>query len=217
MSTSASHCRFCAITSGDYALGKADQPWLEDESHMALTSIGAMIEGWTLVTPRDHSLNLLSNYSSPAFHRFVAQAVARVSSAYGTCAIFEHGGQIEGSATNCGTSHAHLHVVPLNFLLQPLLPSFDRGLQWFDCAMSDLKRCVGKDEYLFAANSYAGASTVGSACILRAGQSQFFRRVIAEQLGCSEQSDYRTHPHLDKAVAGATRLSGLCDRLAEAA
>lgn len=199
-------CRICDIASGRYAYGDIDRPWLDTERHMAFMSIGALVEGWSLVVPRAHALNLLDEYKDPAFVSFVRSAISRVESAYGPVVVFEHGGQREGSATSCGTSHAHLHIVPLEFSLQQASAQFDSELQWHPCAVSDVKELTGTQEYLFVADRYEGVYTQGNLCLLREGRSQFFRRVIAHTLGRAHESSYKTHPNLPAAEGGAYTL-----------
>lgn len=214
MSTARSfECRICDIASGQYALGDVDRPWFEDRRYMAFTSIGALVEGWSLAVPRAHSLNLLDDYADPAFVGFVRKAISRIETVYGSAVVFEHGGQHEGSITNCGTSHAHLHIVPIKFSLQQEAIAFDKGLKWFGCSLKDIRERVGGQEYLFVADRYDGIETFGDVCILRDGQSQYFRRVIAHKLGRADESNYRTHPNLPTAETGSGVLRLLSDRL----
>lgn len=214
MSTAHSQdCRVCAIASGHYALGEVDRPWLEEKRYVAFTSLGSLIEGWSLAAPRAHSLNLLDNYADTAFVEFVHKAIGTIEAIYGSVVVFEHGGQHEGSATNCGTSHAHLHIVPLGFSLQHEASRFDPSLKWAECSLKNIKGLVGKREYLFVADRYAGVETTGSVCILDEGQSQFFRRVIASKLGRPEEANYRTHPNLAAAAAGSSALRLLSGHL----
>ena len=203
-----SECRICAIVSGQYAMGEVDRPWLENDRYMSFTSVGALVEGWSLISPRTHRLNLLAEYDDSEFVEFVRRAISVVEALYGSSVVFEHGGQVEGSATNCGTSHAHLHIVPLKFSLQAEVGDFDKELQWQKCSLTEINERVGRHDYLFVADQYNGASTEGSLCILEEGRSQFFRRVIASKLGRASESNYRTHPNLDTAelAAGALRL-----------
>lgn len=214
MSTAApSECRICNIASGQYALGDIDRPWLEDDRYLAFASVGALVEGWSLAAPRGHSLNLLEDYADTTFISFARQVTAAVEAIYGPAVVFEHGGQREGSATNCGTSHAHLHIVPITFSLQQEAVAFDEGLKWFRCSLKNIRERVGIQEYLFVADRYDGAETLGDVCILKDGRSQFFRQVIAKKLGRAHESNYRTHPNLTTAEAGSSALRVLSGRL----
>lgn len=214
MSTAKSNtCRICAIASGHYALGEVDRPWLENDSYMVFASVGALVEGWSLAVPKRHCLNLLGDYSDARFTEFVRDAVSTVQSAYGSAVVFEHGGQSEHSSTSCGTSHAHLHIVPIKFSLQQAAVAFDDELRWLQCSLKNLKGLVGNQEYLFVADRYEGVDTKGDVCLLKKGQSQFFRRVIADQLGRTDESNYRTHPNLHTAEAGSDVLRSLSSRL----
>jgi hypothetical protein len=184
-----------------------------DDRYMAFTSVGALVEGWSLVSPRAHAVNLLDSYDDAAFLSFVRKAIVAAESIYGPVSVFEHGGQHEDSETSCGTSHAHLHIVPVQFSLQQEAISFDSRLSWLKCSLKDIKSLVETSEYLYVSDAYNGEETTGDLCILEEGQSQFFRRVVANRLGIPEEWNYRTHPNLVAATAGSEALRSFSERL----
>lgn len=197
-------CRICDIAQGTGTFGAVDQPWLESAKFAAFVSIGALVPGWSLVAPKRHVLNLGSDYVDSEFNEFLNSAISAVEHLYGPAVLFEHGSQEPDSATSCGTAHAHLHVVPLSFSLIECSRAYDPSMEWQACHWADIGARVGRDEYLFVADSVATGT--GHLAILKEGVSQFFRRVIAKELGRPDEFNYRTHPQTEIAEASANAL-----------
>ena len=203
-------CRFCGIVSGQYNYTEIDQPFLTAASYIAVASIGALVEGWTLILPLKHQLSLQQVYEDADFQDFTCRTISLLKQQYGPIIAFEHGANQEGSITSCGTNHAHLHLVPFKASLAPKLQS--TGLQWMQCRLSDVLEAVGDNEYLFymdmESNSHITDQT-GYLHILSSPTSQFFRKILAEHLGCPETSNYREFPHLDASTRTSQRLAAL--------
>lgn len=190
-------CRFCSYLDGSQEEAPANTPWLSDADYGALISIGALVPGWSLVCPKTHATNLVSHYANQDFWRFTQRAAQHLEALYGDVRIFEHGAGHEGSATGCGTDHAHLHLVPLNFFLtQSVLQSND-ALIWQECAAKDIRRTVGASEYLFVSDSLRGIDTAGLVAKIDKPVSQYFRKIVAKQLKKPELYDYKSYPMSD--------------------
>lgn len=203
----ADRCRFCEFLSNDGGTDPWDRPWLTDGRYSAVVSVGALTPGWSLVCPIEHKLNLSEEYGNDDFWRFTARVVFRLASLYGVgVACFEHGPSAPGSQIGCGTDHAHLHVVPLDFDLSAGVAQFDSSIDWRECAVSEIARFVGGKEYMFLATAFEGGDTRGYLAVLEEGRSQFFRRVIAKKLGIEAQYDYKKHPRLQIAKESANLL-----------
>lgn len=202
-------CRFCSIAKGEVTKGSADSPWMETKEYMALVSIGALVQGWSLVVPREHTLNMAKHLACESTHQFIASAVQRLERQFGSVAIFEHGCAIEESITSCGVGHAHLHLVPLGFDLLLAARGFDQSIDWKECVVGEIEETVDGREYLFVANRYCGKFTKGLVAILDEGVSQFFRKVIAEKLGRAQQYSYREYPEIPTVVETLRILSSI--------
>jgi len=199
------YCRICAAASGTSASAEYDNPWLEAEDYLAFASIGAMVPGWSLIFPKKHQLNLARDVESTEFWSFASHAYDAVTREFGRSVIFEHGPQHENSATGCGTDHAHLHIVPLSFSLIEAAKAFDPSVHWSACKAQDLSGVIKGREYLFVSEAFNGDATEGYVAILATGRSQFFRRVIADKLGCPLEFDYKLHRF--EAIANSTALT----------
>ncbi len=194
-------CRFCDIINGSYQYPGIDQPFISDNDYMAVASIGALIEGWSLIIPKSHMISMKNHYDKSEFAKFVGKTIERLYRIYGPLIAFEHGSNKEGSITSCGTDHAHLHIVPFK---ATLLPDLDNsGLLWFRCKTSKIFSKVGDKEYLFYTeiNTYEPwDDPMGYLHILQQPISQFFRHLIAARIGQVGLSDYKQFPKIETAL-----------------
>ncbi len=199
-------CRFCRIIHGHDTSSPVDAPFLESESYVAIASIGALIEGWSLVVPREHCLSLRDHYRDLEFTAFRKAVASRVMSEYGPTVMFEHGPNHCGSPTGCGTDHAHLHIVPSQFPVTAAL--HESGIAfWMRARASELPCLLEGSEYLFFSDSAADDDPLGFFLRVTEPSSQFFRKAIARAIGKEAASDYKTHPHLDLSVRTRERLA----------
>ncbi|HFD0467400.1 TPA: hypothetical protein ACF01X_000659 [Yersinia enterocolitica] len=186
-------CKFCSILSNHSRDGKINSPWLFNSKYAAMVSIGSLVPGWSLICPKEHKINLVSEYTQSEFWEFATEAVSAIEALYGKTTIFEHGAFDNQSKTGCGTWHAHLHAVPLNFSLENAVFEFAPDMSWEKCKVSDISQISNGVEYLFMSENFSGISTEGYICILKKETSQFFRRVIANELGQPDEFDYKLY------------------------
>lgn len=193
--TEMDNCRFCGIASGfDNEQKPEDTKIAESEKYFAISSVGALVEGWTLIVPKKHCCSMKAVYSSREFAEFTNKLVKAIAACYGPVIAFEHGPNREGSDTSCGTDHAHVHLVPYRALISKLC-SMD--LEWKTCCATQVDTIVGGNEYLFYCEpGEKWDDPVGLVHILKEPISQFFRRVIAEDQGNTEKYNYKTNPDI---------------------
>lgn len=203
--TNETNCRLCGFFRGTSA-DPADTPWLNDSNYCAVVSKGALVPGWTLICPLKHVYCLANDYQRNEFWNFSSKAEAIIRARYGDVQMFEHGANHAGSSTGCGTDHAHLHLVPLEFSVSTEALRYDTTLKWSSCQVLDIKERVAGREYLFVSGRFEGDQTSGLLCLLETPVSQFFRRVVASRLGLREFYDYRRYPMLDIAFSSASNL-----------
>ena len=197
-------CCFCAVDNGKFKYPDIDVPFASDSNFFAVASIGALVEGWSLIIPKDHCVSLKQIYADLKLKDFINKLLPKLTNQYGKLIVFEHGANVEGSLTGCGTNHAHLHLVPLAVTL---LPEMEKsGLLWESCRPSQIASKAGANEYLFYADLGSAVSwcdPVGHLHLLQTSQSQFFRKLIAQKLGIPGCFDYKAYPQL--ATAAKTR------------
>lgn len=186
-------CRFCEIAAHKgVPIKKENTKIAENEDYFAIASIGALVEGWTLVIPKKHQCSMKKLYREGKFRTFTNDVIHVLCENYGTIVAFEHGPNREGSETSCGTDHAHIHLVPYKSI-KTILQSME--LTWIECNASDVETIVGNNEYLFYCEPCGEWNDPkGLVHILKEPISQFFRRVIAKEQGCIEKFNYKENP-----------------------
>lgn len=183
--------RFGWITSRECLRPAHDCPVAQTEHFVALPTLGSLVTGWLLIVPRRKmdNLSFLDATEQQALTAFVATMVDSVRDEESDVYLFEHGGHV-GSSISCGVDQAHLHIVPLPFDLVAKATEAP-GVQWTSL------RC-GEDPW--GSNDpteYLGVCRAGEEWHLgrpHLPTSQWFRRLIAAELGIAERWDYRQHP-----------------------
>ncbi len=202
-------CRFCDIVSGRYHYTGVDEPFASNDEFVAVASIGALVEGWSLIIPKAHQLSMRNIYTTAVFADFLNAVVPPLFDRYGPLIAFEHGANKVGSTTGCGTDHAHLHLVPFG---ESLLPDLRRsGLQWTQGHSSEIASKSGAREYLFYTElngKKVWRDPLGYLHVLEVPLSQFFRRLMAKRSGKEALADYRRFPHLDTSIQTRIALAG---------
>ncbi len=192
-------CRFCSIVKGERNLGMVDTPIIENDNYMLLSSVGAMIEGWTLIIPKEHGYSMRRYYNSESFQTFFKQSLNLINEAYRdkNVFVFEHGANTFGSLTSCGTNHSHLHIIPSEFYV---LNEIQEILDFKKIKLSELENHVKDSEYLMYSEINNVNINNDIECyvhLLDKPISQFFRKIIANKLGIPEKYDYKTNMNLD--------------------
>lgn len=199
-------CRFCDIIAGKYTYLEIDQPFVSTNEFIAIPSIGALVEGWSLIIPRNHELSMKNVYRNESFGDFLGKVLPLLANRYGSLIAFEHGANKEGSITACGTDHAHLHLVPFG---EPLLNDMRHSnMSWIRCRASEIASITEKSEYLFyheLGKEAIWQDPVGYLHVLERPVSQYFRHLIANRKGLMEVVDYRKFPHVE--IAKQTRAA----------
>jgi len=202
-----SECRFCNIYKGNVD-GKENSPIWEDENYYALASIGALVPGWVLVVPKEHMLSIQHLYGKYDFVRFTNKTLHGMRLRYASPVIaFEHGSNRCDSATSCGTSHAHLHLVPYHKSLRSDMLAHDTN--WERCSASQIPVLADGHEYLFYAeltDTCRWEDPVGFLHVLEKSRSQYFRQLMANQLNCVGEYDYKRYPRTDVAIKTKSEL-----------
>lgn len=207
---SPSICRFCEIADGNIKDIEFDEPFAHSDNFIAIASIGALVEGWSLIIPKDHQVSMRNLYAHPEFIEFVEEVRSKIFDNYGSVIAFEHGANKEGSITACGTDHAHLHLVPFEVSLLPEMQK--ANLHWVRCHASEIVTIAGDNEYLFyteLGDNSEWQDQSGYLHILKYSKSQYFRRIIAGRINKIDVSDYKLFPHVDTAKRTLMTLTRL--------
>ncbi|MDC3802198.1 hypothetical protein QOU18_16045 [Pseudomonas aeruginosa] len=204
-----SDCRFCGYMS-QRKNDPINTPWMSSNKYSAFVSVGALVEGWSLIVPKKHVINLSSEFKNSEFWGFAAEAISAVQENYGSVSIFEHGAFRADSRTSCGTAHAHLHIVPLYFSLIEAAKEFNPEMEWEECRADEIAEKSRGQEYLFVSEDRQRDFPIGQICRLNEETSQFFRKVIAKKIGKPNEFDYKVFKMTEVANSSIKKLTDYC-------
>lgn len=175
------------------SLAPFDAPLFESRYFLCVPSLGSLVEGWVLITPKRPLLNMskLSRLERDDFREFYRTVRDNVESCFGETCAFEHGAASAGSLTGCGVDQAHVHIVPV--ALRLMVEEVSPNGEWTSGTFAlPFELTVPHREYLWLAGADQCFLTYPASPV-----SQFFRRAVAKVVGRSGQWDYRLHSFED--------------------
>lgn len=196
---------------GKHIQASESRPWdcvlLESRSFVAIPTVGALVEGWLLIVPRQRCIcfGALEHRLMPELREFKARVAATIERSYGTVAAFEHGPASMSQAVGCGVDYAHLHVLPAPCdLVEAASEAFEERLSWREVASLEATRelfCQGLP-YLYV------EQPIGRARITTHPRfsSQLIRKGVAQRLGVPRQYNWREYPMLENVRRTIARL-----------
>ena len=170
----------------------------KNESFVLIPAKGSLVEGYLLIIPIKHyySLadlppNILSNLSK------IKSIIRRILTEYFTRPIFfEHGALSQTNLAGSSIRHAHLHCVPFQVDLTHRLQLSHR-LRRIDKFEDIANQLMINQSYIYFENQDQGKFIFDDVSV----PSQYLRRVIAEELGISDQWDYAIFPFEQKVIS----------------
>jgi diadenosine tetraphosphate (Ap4A) HIT family hydrolase len=186
-------CPYCASIFGHTI---TDSLWnsrvLPDVDGVAIVPTrGMLVPGWLLIVPEEHILSVqqLPEGRGEAVWRRATEARDLLTPIFGAVTMFEHGATKSESPVGCGVDHAHLHVVPLQFDLLKAARAHPLGglLRWHEVQ----EKACWSDGDLEEPYLWLSSPTSGEWIARGPIPSQFFRRVIAREIGKPESFDWR--------------------------
>lgn len=203
------HCQFCKLGESGNISEPHNDVIARSDQYFGMASLGAFLPNWVLVSPTAHCVNLATHFHEPQFWKFCDQVhttLLDMRPSHENIAIFEHGPSEAGSVTGCGVDHAHLHFLPIDFSLENASQAFNDSWHWENISASEVNEFAGGHEYLFVSDSYDSNATRGNIHLLDKPISQFFRQVIAKQIGSFTYFNYRRYPFETEAAKTALRF-----------
>ena len=206
----ASECTLCTELVVRSSRAPWNEPLVESENFVVLPSLGALVEGWLLVIPKEHYLSMGALPISLREEADQLENDTRVllKAAYKSRIVtFEHGPSAANHGTGCGVDHAHLHLLPLNCdLLQYVRPFLPEPVKWEECnwdGRTDAHR-RGLD-YLYLKQEGADGLRAVSADF----GSQVFRKAVSSYLGRQEQFSWHGFPQLRNVAKTIRTVTGV--------
>lgn len=189
-------CKICSIKNQDSERNFWDEILFETDNFYAVPSLGSLLEGWILIFSKNHYLSMseLGDDLIDELDNFKNIISNKLSEKFGEITTFEHGPCLEKTVLGCGVDHLHLHLVPLkglNLLVESR--KYNSNINWFPIQnIRLLKDCNVDKGYLFM-------ELPNKKMYLATGElagSQFFRKVIANDLEIPEKYDWKLYPML---------------------
>jgi ATP adenylyltransferase len=174
---------------------------MDSPNFRVLPSLGALVEGWLLLVPKNHFLSMGALPSSlvPEMEEFKAAVAIRLSRIYGPVSAFEHGPGEEQRKVGCGVDHAHLHIVPLDFdLLAAAAPFLPADSRWGKASFANCQSAAhAGDDYVYL------EQPLGQGWMIRHKGlgSQLFRRAVAARMGAPNEFNWRTNLKMENVRA----------------
>ncbi len=172
----------------------------ESEHLVAMPSLGQITEGYMLVCTRAHVRRMahLTKEELREVEEFSRGVEAVLRTIYAKPMVaFEHGcGAAPYTAGAC-TDHAHLHLVPTDADMLPLLQKF---FAWEEVpSLAKLVDRLSDDQaYLYYMNGKSQRFVTVVSEIL---PSQFMRQILASTLGRPDLWDWRVHVGEDRVIS----------------
>lgn len=173
-----------------------NSPLFETENFKVVPSLGAMVEGWLLIVPKNHILSFayLEYDLFEEFESLQKEVVSLLKDVYKTnVCVFENGAINCKSLVGCGVDYAHVHYVPLNIDIRREISMFCKfSLNWRSISrISELKQFISLDSpYLYIQDSKEDNYVAK----IEFPRSQFIRQIIANHLGFPEKFDWKIYP-----------------------
>lgn len=207
------HCSLCMASAGTSSMPQ-DVVLAESPRFVVVPSAGALVEGYVLIVPRVHKLNLAQlSRKDLAECGSLADQVSRVVAPSGQFIVFEHGPMQVASPLGCSVDHAHLHLVPSTMTLSES-PSLSRYDWTSALAFSDIRdRAARQQPYIFFRD--ANADTFIADLDENNQPRQLLRRALAAHLGIPDQFDWREYPHEDNVAATVNLFANPLERVDE--
>jgi diadenosine tetraphosphate (Ap4A) HIT family hydrolase len=189
---------------------KYNKVLFETENFVVLPSLGSLIEGWLLVVPKKHVINLslLEKIQYVELENIVSNLEYCLGSFYGNCVLFEHGPRYLGSKAGCGVDYAHLHILPTKFDLMIGINKFlNIEYNWLELSkLSEIASFKNRSkDYLYYRNQNGKHFITLSSQI----PSQLFRQVLAYYLNTPEKYDWKLYPENEKVQGTINKLSDI--------
>jgi ATP adenylyltransferase len=200
------NCRLCSkFRDREYW----NEPLFESPNFIVLPSLGALVEGWLLLLPKDHFIcaGALPEHLVPEMEKLKMTVLSLLRRRYGKALAFEHGPHTANLQLGCGVDHAHLHLVPLSFnLASAVNPFLPEGVKWRpDSGQERRTAFLADQDYLYL------EQPSGNAVIATHDDfgGQLFRRAIATTLGFPGQFNWRDYSHLTNVQATIRSIKAL--------
>lgn len=204
-------CALCSSISPKKNAEHWNRPLFETRNYVVLPSLGALVEGWLLIVPREHFIcaGAMPHTLIVELHQLKNMLCQLLKPVFGEIVAFEHGPSRILCDIGCGVDHAHLHLVPFSNDLQTAVDGFSpENTEWISAGPSECVNAFLNDQdYLYF------EQPLGFGRIARGSEfkSQIFRKAIASSVGCLAEFNWRENPQLELVLSTIERLKDMTE------
>ena len=187
-------CKFCNKfqTTSEWTLNNNtyDTLILETKNFIVVPTMGSLLEGWCLIISKFHviSTGALNDSFFTELNELIKHVKCSLNDLNKDVFVFEHGPSQPNQIVGCGIDHLHIHMVPVDFNLfekSKLYTPFN----WVKVGcLTDTKNFFSQQlPYLYIQLPNEERYITTHQRI----PNQFFRRVIASELGIADKYDWK--------------------------
>lgn len=181
-----------------------DRPIFENDEFVCVATLGSIIPGWCLISPKRKVLNLaeLSEHERNSLSVFSTEIQSAIEKEYGFWTMFEHGPKSAGSKFGCGIDQAHLHIAPVQVeRLTEVVKSTE--LEWSETPSGwPNSETIKQRDYLWLSDGKDSMISFPDQPI-----SQFFRKCVAQIANVPNQWNYKTDAFLHNVAITQAKIT----------
>jgi ATP adenylyltransferase len=170
---------------------------------VVVPGLGPLAAGYLMILPRAHYLSVAS--LPPTLLRDLIDLKSEVrrviAERFADPIFFEHGPSTSKGGGGSCVDHAHIHVLPTQIDLVPVLRSRHQGLQNIR-SIEQLREFRGTDYVFYEDQNGEMYSTHVTSL-----PGQYVRRVLAQNMGLEDSWDYAAYPNYSLIRSTISRLS----------
>ncbi|MCK4791763.1 MAG: hypothetical protein KAV87_48975 [Desulfobacteraceae bacterium] len=203
-------CRLCDIVNTNRERRKLEDTLLGETGNFEwIPGLGAFVEGYSLIVSKKHILNTGAFEISTIkeLDVFVKKVRTILSNIYNTNTItIEHGSMGDSNYAGSCIEHQHLHIFPANIKDVPkiLLKNFKKHMR-IDSFEVLKKFNKEKVPYIYYSNTPSSHDVFEVSILPR----QYLRQVIAAELQCADEWDWRQYPFVKNVSAFVKKVENL--------
>ena len=178
---------------------------VQNNTFVALAGLGALTEGYVLLLPKKHYLDLsnLPLSEMKAFIYFKDYVVSIMQEIYGPLFCFEHGAANNGNLGGSSVDHAHLHIIPCkNALHEHINSNFKKNSI---ASLQELRKfsILGSPPYLFVETQDKEKLVYEISGKIK---SQYLRILWAASIDMEDKWDWRIYKGLENIISTVKTL-----------
>lgn len=189
-----------------------DLLYLSSPQFYAMLGIGPVVEGYTIISTKDHIRSMFDMPSDKIqeYYNFRRKVLELLSRLYGTVIITEHG-RVPMCDFYCLNReshcyHAHQLLFPINLDLLPRIKqNFPKMVKAYSNFTEASQSCTSEVEYIY----YEAPDGICYVAQNVKFARQYFRMLIAEEIGHIERVDWQNFKGLDLINSAKEKIQAL--------